>query len=267
MTGLFGITYYYSHLENVPMTNRTRFMTVSQQEEQEMSVMSYNQMITQYRTRLVPHYHPYYKMVERVADRIVKVAGLDNMDWEVNVIADESEVNAFVLPGGKIFVFTGILKVAENDDQLAAILGHEIAHQIARHAAEKLSFYKVLFWLKFLAAMLIGDSASFLFNPLLLQLGLQLPFSRKCEVEADYIGLLLMSQACFDPRQSILFWQRMTEVGKGQGAQFLSTHPSHQTRITKLNEWMREAVIKYENSDCHGYMRELDTMFAFPISK
>lgn len=131
-------------------------------------------------------------MVQRVSRNLIKAAGSslgDIVDWEVNVI-DSPEVNAFVLPNGKIFVFTGIMKAVQSEDALAAVLAHEIAHQMAGHSAEKLSMYKLLLVAQVVMSFFVD--VSFIFNPLFLSLGVTLPFSRACEREADYIGLLLM---------------------------------------------------------------------------
>ncbi|WVQ78785.1 hypothetical protein IAT38_000876 [Cryptococcus sp. DSM 104549] len=164
-------------------------------------------------------------------------------EWEVYVIDDKKTKNAFVLPGGKIFVFTGILPVSANDDGLATVLGHEVAHQVARHPAERMSSMKVLFALGFLLETLGLDVG---ISRLLLTFMLQLPNSRKNESEADFIGLRLMSRACFDPTESTKMWQRMSESegggGKGLGSvDFLSTHPANAKRIKQLTEWMPEA--------------------------
>ncbi|EIW68973.1 hypothetical protein TREMEDRAFT_39304 [Tremella mesenterica DSM 1558] len=161
-------------------------------------------------------------------------------EWEVYVIDDQKIKNAFVLPGGKVFVFTGILPVAANDDGLATILGHEVAHQVARHGAERLSSMKVLFALGFLLETLGLDVG---LSRLLLTLLLQLPNSRKSESEADYIGLRLMAKACFDPSESTEMWQRMSLAEKGTkvDVDFLSTHPANAKRIKQLREWLPEA--------------------------
>jgi Zn-dependent protease with chaperone function len=157
-------------------------------------------------------------------------------------------MNAFVLPGGKIFVFTGILRVTADEHGLAAVLGHEIAHQYARHTAEKASLFQLAFMLKFLLAFFVDTS--FLFNPLLVQLGVNLPFSRKCETEADYLGLMLMAQACYDPREAVQFWERMSAAKEGQGVEWASTHPIPRNRIAKIKEWMPQAINRYHLSNC-----------------
>ena len=137
---------------------------------------------------------------------------------------DAPVANAFVLPGGKIFVFTGILPITQNDDGLAAVLGHELAHQFARHSAERMSRMAILFLARFLLSFV--TDTSLLFNQVILQLGVLNPHSRTCESEADYIGLLFMAKACYDPEQAIEFWKRMKRKDHGAIPEFLSTHPS-----------------------------------------
>lgn len=121
---------------------------------------------------------------------------------------------------------------------MAAVLGHEIAHQLARHSAEKLSFVKIVFALQLLLSLFIDPS--FIFNRLFLNFGIMMPFSRKCETEADIIGLRLMSQACFDPYEAVRMWERMDRAsqksGEGKIPGFVSTHPAHKTRIEKLKK-------------------------------
>uniref|UniRef100_V5GP75 Peptidase M48 domain-containing protein n=1 Tax=Kalmanozyma brasiliensis (strain GHG001) TaxID=1365824 RepID=V5GP75_KALBG len=174
--------------------------------------------------------------------------------WEVFVIDDRKQKNAFVLPGGKIFVFTGILPVCANSDGLATVLGHEVAHQVARHSAEKVSGYKVLVAGSFLLdafGLDIGLSRT------LLTLLLSLPNSRKTELEADYLGLRIMSRACFDPREASRLWTRMSESEGGGGGgvldsaqALLSTHPVSSQRIKNMEKWLPEAMSTREASDC-----------------
>ncbi|KAI8606657.1 peptidase family M48-domain-containing protein [Dissophora ornata] len=239
--------YYVTHLETVPMTGRRRFMDVTPQQEEMMAKEAYKQVMSEFGHKMLPSNHPYTKYVERIAWRIIKAAGMENLDWEFHVIQSD-EKNAFVLPGGKVFVFTGILPIAGNEDGLATVLGHEIAHQLARHSAEKLSFAKI--------AMFIGVIVAVVFDPswsmqrIMMELGMMLPFSRKCETEADQIGLLLVAQACFDPRESIQMWARMASQEKGLSLAFLNTHPASKDRIHKLEQWMPEAMDTYNKSDC-----------------
>lgn len=175
--------------------------------------------------------------------------------WEVFVIDDPKQKNAFVLPGGKIFVFTGILPICQNSDGLATVLGHEVAHQVARHSAEKMSGYKVLLFGTFLLdafGLDIGLSRT------ALTLLLSLPNSRKTELEADYLGLRIMSRACFDPREASRLWTRMSESEGGGGGggvlgsaqALLSTHPVSSQRIKNMEKWLPEAMSTREASDC-----------------
>ena len=150
-------------------------------------------------------------MSQKVARKLIEVTGLkDKLKWEVNVV-DAPIVNAMVLPGGKIFVFTGILPVVKDENGLAAVMAHEIGHQVARHSAEKLS--KTLVFFMPLVIVLDAVFGMGQFSSAILQLGFMLPFSRKLESEADYIGLLLMAQACYDPNAAIEMWKRMSQVG------------------------------------------------------
>ncbi|CAG8436600.1 9376_t:CDS:2 [Diversispora eburnea] len=251
--GLSGI-YYVSHLETVPISNRRRFMDVTPKQEELMAQQAFKQVKSHYRNKILHPSDPLVRAVKKVAARIIKVSGMQDLDWEVFVI-ESSERNAFVLPGGKIFVFTGILDITKNENGLAAVLGHEVrfkniyskvGHQIARHSAEKLSFFKIVMLGQIFLSLLIDPG---FIGSLLFKFAIFLPFSRKCEIEADYIGLLLMAQACFDPREAIKMWERMEQVSKGI-PQFLSTHPNHTARIQKIEKWMPEALHKRELSDC-----------------
>lgn len=171
-------------------------------------------------------------------------------DWEIVVFKDES-ANAFALPGGKIGVHTGILKVATTPDQLAAVLGHEVGHVIARHGNERVSTGLIA------QGILIGANVftkeSKLKAPLMAMLGVGatvgyiLPHSRTNESEADIIGLDLMSKAGFDPRQSVVLWENMSAAAGGKAPkEFMSTHPSNERRIADLQSHIPESMPKWE---------------------
>ncbi|ORZ08107.1 peptidase M48 [Absidia repens] len=203
-----------------------------------MAQQAYAEVMAQYGHRILPQYHPYTRFVSRVAKRLIRVSGIDDTAWEFHVI-DSPERNAFVLPGGKVFVFTGILPIVENEDGMAAVLGHEISHQVARHSAERLSFAKVLLAMQ-LTLVLFGIDPSLFFNHMTMNLMMLKPFSRKCEKEADTMGLELMAQACFDPHEAVAVWRRMEDSGTGHGIpQFASTHPSHKNRVAYLQDKVR----------------------------
>ncbi len=177
-------------------------------------------------------------------------------DWEVQVFKDDS-ANAFALPGGKIGVHTGLLDVAKNQDQLATVIGHEVAHVLASHANERVSTSYIASTGLQLAQVAAGEPTAAkqqLFGLLGLgaQVGVLLPFSRTQESEADLLGLDLMAKAGFDPRASIPLWQNMSAAGGGGQPEFLSTHPSHQTRIADLSKRLETAMPIYEQAKRAG---------------
>jgi len=189
-------------------------------------------------------------MVQRVLDRLLPHSGLatDSNQWEVHVIEDEQK-NAFVIPGGKVFVFSGILGVCEGEQGLAAVLGHEIAHNVAHHAAERMSSYAVLLPVAIAASFALG-LGDFGITRLIVDLCFTRPGGRAQESEADYIGLMMMSEACYDPQAAKELWARMEQEEKGAPPQFLSTHPSSHNRMEQIEKWMPQANEKVAESDC-----------------
>ncbi|KAI8608434.1 peptidase family M48-domain-containing protein [Chytriomyces sp. MP71] len=251
---VLGGVYYTSHLETVPISGRTRFMDMTVQQELAMGKQAYKEIMHQYGHLIVPNYHPAAISVQKIARRIIEVSGIKDVEWEIYLI-DHPEMNAFVIPGGKVFVFSGMLPVVQNDDGLAAVLGHEIAHQLARHSAEKLSALKIVSIGQLLLTFVFDAGG---LARLFADVGLMRPFSRLCETEADYIGLKLMAQACYNPDAAVEMWKRMKMVEKGQPSQFLSTHPSHETRIEKISEWLPEARQIREASNCRETVQLYD---------
>ncbi|GAA5914520.1 hypothetical protein JCM5296_003058 [Sporobolomyces johnsonii] len=235
--------YYILHLEQVPETGRWRFMDVSPAMEKDVAAQSYQEVMQEFGRKVLPQNHPTSRHVQEVVKRIVRAnhleAGLGSHGWETYVVADDSTKNAFVIPGGKIFVMSGILPIAKDSDGLAVILGHEIAHQVARHSAERMSSLKVLFALSLLLNSLGLDMG---ISRVLLNLLMTLPNSRKNESEADLIGLRLANNACFDPRAAESLWQRMDREAGGMDLDFLSTHPSSKNRVVKVREWAEEVI-------------------------
>jgi predicted Zn-dependent protease len=176
--------------------------------------------------------------------------------WEVIVIKDDKTMNAFALPGGKIAVYTGIFPVARAESGLAAVLGHEVVHALARHGAERMSQGQLMNAALQVAGAAAGaaggegmmSKAAMAALGAGAQVGVLLPFSRKHESEADYIGILLAADAGYDPRESVSLWERMGQLSRGGGpSEFLSTHPSHETRIDQLKKWMPEAMGIYQS--------------------
>ncbi|GAA5845019.1 hypothetical protein JCM3766R1_004850 [Sporobolomyces carnicolor] len=267
-----GTTYYVYHLERVDETGRWRFMDVSPDVERQVAQQTLDEVLGEYGSRVLPRSDPTSRMVERVVDRIVRANELDRdrngdtVDWKVHVVKDDNTRNAFVIPGGKIFVFSGILPVAKDEDGLAVILGHEIAHQVARHSAERLSSMKVLVALSYLLTTTLGIDLGL--SQVLLNLVMTLPNSRQNESEADLIGLRLANSACFDILTAEQLWQRMDEGGGesrrgGPSLDFLSTHPSSANRSVKVREWAQE-VLKERPEKCPPIVR--DNVDAFRAS-
>jgi len=180
-----------------------------------------------------------------VSEHILRAMGENPSNWEIKVF-DQDAANAFALPGGKIGVFTGLLDVAENQGQLATVIGLEIAHVLAKHANERVSTNFVTQSGLQLAQIAVGADTPMkqqLFGLLGVgaQYGVVLPFSRAQEAEADLVGLELMAEAGFDPRESVKLWQNMQAASGGQNPpEFMSTHPSSDRRITELNARMGE---------------------------
>jgi predicted Zn-dependent protease len=201
------------------------------------------------------------RIVRKVGERIAQAANKPDYKWEFSVIDDPEMVNAFAVPGGKVAVYTGIFPVARDEAGLAVILGHEVAHALARHAGERMS-----------QGMLVqlgglGLSAALGSNPQLANqvlqayglgagVGLILPFSRSQESEADRIGLILMAKAGYDPRVSLEVWERMEKIEKKDSIkdrssppEFLSTHPGYETRTQQLRAFIPEALPHFRPTD------------------
>ncbi|RME73589.1 MAG: M48 family peptidase, partial [Planctomycetota bacterium] len=181
-----------------------------------------------------------------------------NYDWEFRVIDAPDTVNAFCLPGGKVAFYTGILPICQNEAGVAVVMGHEVAHALARHGAERISQSLVLnLGIAAISAAASKDPETREEIAAALGVGtaltIALPFSRKQESEADYIGLMLMAKAGYDPREAPKFWKRMEAASNGeQPPEFLSTHPSHERRIEDLEDAMPEAMEYYHEATGKG---------------
>ena len=174
-------------------------------------------------------------------------------DWEYILIENKKVKNAWCMPGGKIAVYTGILDITKNDNGLAAVMGHEIAHAVAKHSVERASRNVATKVVLQVTDIFSGGKLSTVNRTtgmnavgLLTQMGILNPFNRKQESEADYLGMIFASLSGYDIRETSKIWERMKESKKGkEPPEFMSTHPSSTNRIKKINEWMNEIIINY----------------------
>ncbi len=246
--------------ETNPYTGRSQLLMMPISQELQLGAQAYAQVKNDPKVKLSQDPRE-VEPVKRVAQRVIEAAKRSKyaemakqFEWEVTVIKDDKTMNAFALPGGKIAVYTGIFPVAKNEAGLAAVMGHEVVHALARHGTERMSQNIVAQIGLEAANIALGASGG---SPLLsqgamaalgagVQVGVLLPFSRAHESEADYIGLLLAAQAGYDPREAPRLWERMEQLSSGKSpSEFLSTHPSHGTRIQQLQQWMPEALALY----------------------
>ena len=234
-------------------TGRNQLQFFSSQQLSEMGRMSYRQVKKE--EKVIRH-QGVNRFVECVTRSITSAlpASAGRTQWEVTIFDGDDSINAFALPGGYIGVYTGLRKVVENQDQLAAVIGHEIAHVTAEHPNARLSTqYATQTGLQVVDAFLAGQTGSNSRNIMALlglgtQVGLLLPFSRSQEKEADILGLQYMARAGFDPRQSVELWKNMARAGGGKPPEFLSTHPSDYSRIQTLQAHMPEALELYRQA-------------------
>src|SRR5574341_53222 len=234
----------------VPITGRSQVLLLSEGAETQMGLDSYRQILAKARLSTDPAHN---ERVSRVGRRIAEATGRTDYQWEFKVIEDK-QMNAFALPGGKVAVYTGILPVTRDDAGLAAVLGHEAAHAIARHGGERLSQGLLVEagLVTTQVALSRNDPATVRQVTTLLgagaTVGLVLPWSRQQESEADHLGLIYMAKAGYHPAAARDLWVRMDEAARGRGAppEFLSTHPSAPTRIKQIEAWIPEALQYYQ---------------------
>jgi predicted Zn-dependent protease len=254
LAGLFFAYQYFSSEKFVnPETGRASHVGMSTREEALLGLQGYEQVLGQSESI---DSGPELEMVRRVSSRLANATGKvgADFDWQVSLIRSP-QVNAFCLPGGKIVVYTGILPITQNEPALATVLGHEMAHATSRHGSQRVLEQNLAQTALTGVAMSLSDMDYDKQRAVMgalgagTQFGVLMPFSRKHESEADAIGLLYMGRAGYDPRESIRFWQRMENVGGSQPPEFLSSHPSHGTRIQQLEAEMPKALEEYNRSN------------------
>jgi predicted Zn-dependent protease len=244
----------------VPITERKTVHLLPDTELISLSLQQYNEILKKSKLSNDP---AKVHMVKKVGERIAKAteefmkefemeSEIKNYKWEFNVIEDDKVVNAWCMPGGKVAVYTGILPITKDENGLAVVMGHEIAHALAKHGNERMS--------QALLAQLgaVGLSVALSQKPAQTQqifmaaygvgaqVGFMLPYSRLHESEADRIGLILMAKAGYDPREAVPFWKRMNEKGGSRPPEFLSTHPAPETRIQRIQSLIPEAMKYYK---------------------
>lgn len=260
--GLYAAWYWTSNQEEAAFTGRNQLIDSTVEQEASLGLQAYRQILSQSR---VVSAGELPEQVREIARRLIAVGpqveaelaaarGVapsiqwDAFNWDVSVI-ESDQANAFCLPGGKIAVYTGIVPIAQNQDALAAIMGHEIAHALLRHSAERMAQQKLVQLGSMAAGVAVSDMDPQQQRAVMAvmgagtQYGVLLPFSRDHESEADEVGLMLAAAACYDPREAIGLWERMGQANSGQAPpEFMSTHPSGSTRIGHLKALMPRAL-------------------------
>jgi predicted Zn-dependent protease len=243
----------------VPLTERRSLHLVSDSELLSLSVDQYTKTLKESKLSQDPQK---VQMVKKVGEKIaqatadlLKEKGLEseiqNYHWEFTLIDDPKTVNAWCMPGGKVAVYTGILPIAGGETGLAVVMGHEIAHAIAKHGNERMSQGLLVQLGGVGLSVALGTNAGLTQDIFMqaygaaTQVGVLLPYSRLQESEADHIGLILMAKAGYDPREAIPFWERMNKEGGSRPPEFLSTHPAPKSRIDNIKALIPEAMKYY----------------------
>ncbi len=259
------MTFLLTACATTPVSERQALILIPKSQEIAFGKQAYQQALKDQKDSDDAHLN---QVLQRVGRRIAEVSDMPKLDWEFRLI-ESKEKNAFALPGGKVAVYTGMLRICENEAGLATVLSHEIAHVIARHGAQRMSQQLLL------TGAMMGASISMRNNTqrniimgalgLGVLYGITLPFSRGDEGEADQIGLVYMAKAGYDPEEAIQFWQRFSIVkGDKNPPEWASTHPADKTRIAGLKTYLSRAKYKYQNIKLkHG----LGETFNLPAEK
>ena len=246
----FAIAATACGVQRVEGTGRTQLVLFSDQQMNQLGATAYQEVLASEKKSSDAEAQA---MVERVGRRLAAVAPDRKFTYEFTLI-ESDQVNAFCLPGGKVAIYTGILSYCKNEAGLAAVMGHEIAHAIAEHGGERMSQGVLVQGAQMglavaLEAKGVSPSTQNLFMTgagLGAQVGVLLPFSRKHESEADYLGLIYMAKAGYDPKESVSFWERFATLDGGGGPDFMRTHPASAERAKDLQGNMGQAMAHYE---------------------
>ena len=229
-------------------TGRSQLLLVSESQEKQLGIEAYHDVL---KKTPVSSNGDSQAQLRRVGQRISAAAAKPDYQWEFNVLQGK-DINAFCLPGGKVAFWEGIMPIAQDDNGIAVVMGHEVAHAVLRHGAERMSQEMGLQVVGEVLSIGLGKAAPGLKDGVLQAYGLGatvgavLPWGRTQESEADHVGLLLMAKAGYDPNSAIAFWERMSKAGGGNNPpEFLSTHPSDATRMEQIKAWIPEAQQNY----------------------
>ena len=254
-----GLVYAYeSHVQECSVTGRRRFVALYPDQVKKISKQEFEASLDEYKSDILHNKHPSYERVVRVSNRLLHanrdIRQIYDKTWTVTVV-DLPIQNAYVLPSGNIFVFRGMLDFCRNDDALAVILAHEMAHAIIGHGAEKLTRASFISWIMLvpmalLWAVIPSDGIALVTDWFIGKVNtifLELPFDRAMESEADEVGLQMMAKACYDVREAPVVWKIMElidedEISTDKDLEFLSTHPAHCTRYESLLEQLSSAI-------------------------
>ncbi|XP_016068385.1 PREDICTED: metalloendopeptidase OMA1, mitochondrial isoform X1 [Miniopterus natalensis] len=278
--GLLFVVFYFTHLEVNPITGRTKLLLLGKEHFSLLSELEYEAYMEEFKNDMLTEKDAQYLNIKEVFYHLIEcnkdIPGISDINWIIHVV-DSPDINAFVLPNGHVFVFTGLFNAVFDRHQLAFILGHEIAHAILEHAAEKASVVHLLDFLGLIFLTMIWaicprDSLAIVGQWLQSKLKEYLfsrPYSRTLEAEADKIGLRLAAKACVDVRSSSVFWQQLELVDTLSGdpklPEWLSTHPSHGNRVEHLDRLIPEALEIREMCNCPP-LSEPDPRLVFKLT-
>lgn len=249
LTVVVGGVLFAIGCSTTPVTGRRQLLVMSEEKENAMGLTAYEQVLQE---EPLTKNESASEMVKRVGRRIAAVAERPDFQWDFNLIEAQTQ-NAFCLPGGKVAVYTGILPVCQSEAGLAVVMSHEIGHAIARHGGERMSHQTAQNVAKDALKYVMKDKGEATQNIVLTaygagaQYGAILPYSRKHELEADHIGIMLMAKAGYDPSEAPKFWERFAGAKDGAAPmEFLSTHPSDARRSAALRDVLPEAIELYQ---------------------
>ena len=249
---VFAQSFCFFGCRTVPMTERSQLMLSSEESENAQGVSAYGEYKAKYK---VSSNAEYTAALQRCGEAIKKVAERDDFNWEF-VLFDSPIENAFCLPGGKVAFYSGIVDKMNNEAEMAFVMSHEVAHAIARHGGESVSWEQLRTLGGLLVSIGFGSDAANTIYSAGTQLGVTLPFSRSNEAEADYMGLLLMAKAGYNPDAAPAFWKRFTSGQSSSAVEgLLSTHPTDESRIKAMEDNLpaaREEYIKAPNKRGYG---------------